>query len=316
MGIALAAASAPAAFAAPAERYDDGAAAYQRNEFDKSLKALRPLSDKGDVRAQYLLGRHYQFGQGVKTDRAEAYFWYRRAEAKGHLEAKLFRQLLEIRGKLSASEKAQGERRLAELNAPKTKPEKPKIETAVAREPERPRITAKPSEPPKAEAARPETEKPPAKPVVVAARITPPAKSSAIEESRAAAADRAETPRPPSRRQAQNDDDDDAADSPAYRPNPPPAETRAAIVPPSSDYRSDDTHPPAYAPTAYPSYPPPSWRPQAYHYPQPHYAPGWGYQPNRGYMHPGWRAPHNPAWRGHVAWGPNRGMGYRRGRGY
>src|SRR5262249_56732489 len=97
VGIALAAATFAAAAPAAANRYEDGLAAYQRNEFEKSLRVLRPLAEQGDARAQYLLGRHYQFGQAVKPDRAEAYYWYKRAEAKGNLEAKLFRQLLEKR---------------------------------------------------------------------------------------------------------------------------------------------------------------------------------------------------------------------------
>src|SRR5688572_32686186 len=92
MGIALAAAGIAAAAPASAERYEDRLAAYNRSDYTKSLKLLRAAAEKGDERAQYLLGRHYQFGQGVKADRAEAFFWYKRAEAKGHLEAKLFRQ--------------------------------------------------------------------------------------------------------------------------------------------------------------------------------------------------------------------------------
>jgi hypothetical protein len=42
---------------------------------------------KGDVEAQYTLGRAYQNGFGVKQDMAEAANWYQRAAEQGHLEA-------------------------------------------------------------------------------------------------------------------------------------------------------------------------------------------------------------------------------------
>src|SRR5690349_13714114 len=126
VGIALAAASfaaAAPAFSAPASSgLEEGLAAYQRNDFEKSLKLLQPLAEKGDPRAQYLVGRQYQFGQAVKADRAEAYYWYRRAEAKGHQEAKLFRVLLEKRWKITTTEKGRAEKALAADNAPKPAP--------------------------------------------------------------------------------------------------------------------------------------------------------------------------------------------------
>lgn len=351
LGLALATASAPAALAAGAERYEDGIGFYQRNEFEKSFKSLRPLAEKGDARAQYMLGRHYQFGQGVKADRAEAYHWYKRAEARGHLEAKLFRQLLEKRWKLTPDEKALGERRFTEATSPKAKPEKPKAETA-AREPEKPAVTAKPAAPPRPESARAETlekspPKPPEKPAIAAMKntptFTPPADRGASEETRAPAerstaerstTERAEANRAPARRRPQAEPGErDTDDGPSYRPNPPPAETRASIEPPQTDGPSDGAYPradrPGYAPPGYPTYAqpsyapptyapnyyapsaPPTWRPQGY-YPQPSYAPNWGYQP-RGYVHPGWRGYANPGWRANASWGPYQG---RRFRGY
>lgn len=262
MGIALVAASAsiaaPAGAATP-ERFEDGLAAYQRNDFEKSLKLLRPLAEKGDARAQYILGRQYQFGQGVKVDRAEAYYWYKRAEAKGHNEAKLFRLLLEKRWNISAADKARGEKRLAEATAPPKRAEKPerKVEKAeakpkskpkpekprevAAREPTKPSITSKPTERVPPESAKPAE---PAKPAVEAARAriperapeTPPGVASKPappdDEPPAIARTRTEPPRPPARR----DDDEDEADTataavPPATAAPPPAETRTALPP-------------------------------------------------------------------------------------
>lgn len=321
MGVALAAACIAAAPAAAAH-YEDGLAAYQRNDFAKSLKTLRPLAEKGDARAQYLLGRQYQFGQGVKADRAEAFYWYRRAEAKGHLEAKLFRQLLEKRWNISAADRARAERKLAAANAPKPpahthtatlrEKTKPVAKTAdrAKSEPVKPKIEtarAKPADPPKPAAAPAKTEtaraKPPAKPAVVAARSTPAAAETppAVLRGRNEAARPA--PRPPLR--DVEDDDDSAAGAPPTD-DPPPAETRTPIAPPpSADYAAPRGYPPAYAPSApyynpvpapyYAPAAPPRWRASVHYGPRPYYRPGWGYRPYRGYVHPGWRG---AGWRG------------------
>ena len=342
VGVALAATGACDVLAAPAERYEDGVSAYQKNDFDRSLKTLKPLAEKGDARAQYLLGRHYQFGQGVKADKAEAYFWYKRAEAKGHLEAKLFRQLLEMRWKLSAEDKARGDRKLAEVNAPK-KPEKPKVETAsrdTAREAardaarERPAILSRPSAPPS----------------VMPAKSTPDAGREVARETPrvTAPAERNEANRAPPRRTGDDDDGDmRTANVPNYRSYVPPAETRAALPlqkdDPAAEMDAPAHTPPTYTPPTYtqpgytppaynngprddappqyasPGYPPgyapgaaPSWRPPGYYAPPAtYYAPPAYYAPA-----PGWgmraRAPW-PGWR-NAGWGP--GYGFRRYRGY
>ena len=202
-------------------------AAYQRHDYDKALKTLRPLAEKGDARAQYLLGRQYQFGQGTKADRAEAYHWYRRAEAKGHVEAKLFRQLLEKRWNISTADKARAERKLAEANAPpktvqsesKPKPDKPLTTTASApaREPPKPTVASKPSERVKTES----------KPAVETARAklndkpgTVAAKPPATEEAPATVRTRLESARP-TQPPARDDDDDDTHPQTATTSVPP-----------------------------------------------------------------------------------------------
>ena len=328
LGIALIASSASIATPASSagtERFEDGLAAYQRNDYEKSLKTLRPLAEKGDARAQYLLGRQYQFGQGTKADRAEAYYWYKRAEAKGHAEAKLFRQLLEKRWNISAADKARGERKLAEANAPpktvkaepKPKPDKPQIATAAAREPAKPEITSKPNE----------RAKPAEKPAIVAA------KTPATEDAPATPRSRLEAKRPAQPPARDDDDGDTHADSVTTSVPPsramPPAETRTAMAPPGSsnytapyNYPGDDApptyRPPTYAPPTYspPAYnesappyyapaAPPTWGPAPYYAAQPYYRPGWGHQPYRAYVHLSWRG---------VGWRGNPGAGYRRGR--
>jgi len=48
---------------------------------------LISLAPKGDVAAQYNLGRAYENGFGVKKDPAEAANWYQRAAEQGHSDA-------------------------------------------------------------------------------------------------------------------------------------------------------------------------------------------------------------------------------------
>ena len=42
------------------------------------------LAEEGDENAQFLLGRMYEQGTGVKRDEVEAVKWYRKAAARGH----------------------------------------------------------------------------------------------------------------------------------------------------------------------------------------------------------------------------------------
>jgi TPR repeat protein len=45
----------------------------------KNFNALKALAEKGDARAQYLIGVKYDFGNGVLEDDKEAVKWYRKA---------------------------------------------------------------------------------------------------------------------------------------------------------------------------------------------------------------------------------------------
>ncbi|MBX6323688.1 MAG: sel1 repeat family protein, partial [Rhodospirillaceae bacterium] len=66
---------------APAARADfaTGFAAFQAGRYPQALKALRPAAEAGDKRAQYLLGRMYRDGLGVKPNMGTAVTWLRRA---------------------------------------------------------------------------------------------------------------------------------------------------------------------------------------------------------------------------------------------
>ncbi len=329
LGIALAAAGVAAAAPASAERYEDGLAAYNRSDYDKALKLLRPAAEKGDARAQYLLGRQYQFGQGVKADRAEAYFWYKRAEAKGHLEAKLFRQLLEKRWKITGDEKGRAERKLAAANAPpkpppasptpavaeaahKTKPEPVKTEKAKAEK-------AKPEKPVETAALKEKAKPAPAaaaKPAPVASKPKPETLRAKLQEP-----PKPDTPRMEAAKPA-------PAEKPAIvaaRGTPAPEETPSGVLrgttstarqparPPIRDDDDDDDQPrysapPAETRTTVAAVPPPPSDYDGYRYP-PSYAPSQpNYPPPPPYYAPGpgpYYAPSAPpSWRGSIYYGP------------
>jgi TPR repeat protein len=52
-------------------------------DYATALRLLRPLAEKGNVRAEFLMRFAYHNGRGVPEDDAEAVKWYRRAADKG-----------------------------------------------------------------------------------------------------------------------------------------------------------------------------------------------------------------------------------------
>ena len=53
----------------------------------KSEELYTAAADRGDLKAQTMLGDMYQFGWGVKADKATAQKWFTKAAEKGHPEA-------------------------------------------------------------------------------------------------------------------------------------------------------------------------------------------------------------------------------------
>ena len=69
--------------------YEDGVAAFNRDDYAEALREWRPLAERGDVNAQYKLGQMYAYGFGVPQDYAEAVKWFRRAAEQGDANAQL-----------------------------------------------------------------------------------------------------------------------------------------------------------------------------------------------------------------------------------
>jgi len=77
---------------AQAANFDKGWEAYQRGDYETTLKEFKPLAKEGHAGAQYHLGLMYGKGQGVPQDAAEGYAWLNLAALQGLEEAQKFRE--------------------------------------------------------------------------------------------------------------------------------------------------------------------------------------------------------------------------------
>lgn len=102
-----------ASLPASAATFAEGERAYLQQNYQKSLELLTQLARRGHAKAQYLLGRQYQFGQGASRDYVRAYYWYSRAEKAGHVEAGLFRHLLVSKRGMTKAQVADAKKMLA-----------------------------------------------------------------------------------------------------------------------------------------------------------------------------------------------------------
>ena len=73
--------------AAVAGPFEDGEAAYQRNDYATALRLWLPLAEKGNARAEIELGAMSDKGLAVPQDFAEAVMWYQRAADNGNADA-------------------------------------------------------------------------------------------------------------------------------------------------------------------------------------------------------------------------------------
>ena len=66
---------------------EEGIRAYQSGDYPTAVRALLPLAQQGDARAQFLLGALYAQGYSVPQDYGVAAQWFRRAAEQGHVAA-------------------------------------------------------------------------------------------------------------------------------------------------------------------------------------------------------------------------------------
>jgi uncharacterized protein len=69
--------------AAVAGPFEDAQAAYASGDYQGAIQLWRPLAERGDARAEYMLGLAFSLGRGVPRDCATAAVWYRKAADQG-----------------------------------------------------------------------------------------------------------------------------------------------------------------------------------------------------------------------------------------
>jgi TPR repeat protein len=75
--------------AAVAGPFEDGEAAYERDDYPAAMKLWQPLADKGEPAAETKIGWMYEAAMGVPLNYAEAIKWYRKAADQGYAEAEV-----------------------------------------------------------------------------------------------------------------------------------------------------------------------------------------------------------------------------------
>ena len=57
---------------------------FEREDYKTAYKLFLSLANKDDAGAQYILGKMFEEGEGVKQDYKQAIKWYRLAVKQGH----------------------------------------------------------------------------------------------------------------------------------------------------------------------------------------------------------------------------------------
>jgi TPR repeat protein len=75
---------------AVAGQFEDGLAAYEREQYATAFRLFESLAYQGDIRAQRAVGRSYYDGKGVPQNFEAALTWFRAAAGRGSTEAQLY----------------------------------------------------------------------------------------------------------------------------------------------------------------------------------------------------------------------------------
>jgi TPR repeat protein len=66
---------------------EDGVSAAKSGDYATAIRLWRPLAERGEAKAQSLVGDSFALGQGVPQDYAAAVNWYRMAAGQGDTSA-------------------------------------------------------------------------------------------------------------------------------------------------------------------------------------------------------------------------------------
>lgn len=83
---------------AAAETFQNGMAAFGRDDYVAAARTFWPLAVAGDARAQAMLGYMFATGRGVPQNYIEAAGWYHRASEQGHPTAQYMLGLMYDKG--------------------------------------------------------------------------------------------------------------------------------------------------------------------------------------------------------------------------
>ncbi len=78
--------------------FQDGLLAYHRGDHTVAMEIWRPLAQRGDSSAQYMVGFLYERGEGVVSSSRTAAKWYHKAADQGDPDAQLNLGLLYVNG--------------------------------------------------------------------------------------------------------------------------------------------------------------------------------------------------------------------------
>jgi TPR repeat protein len=93
---------APGVFAGP---WEDGMASYNRGDYMPAIRLFRPLAEKGNAKAQHLIGVMYHKGQGVARNSVRALAWFSVAAKQGDRDAR--EKMQEISKTMTPEERSQ-----------------------------------------------------------------------------------------------------------------------------------------------------------------------------------------------------------------
>ena len=88
----------PVSLFASEDKFIEGLSAYFSGNYDKAADIWHPLAQQGHAKAQYRLGKMYDFAEGIPQDDAEAVKWYRRAAEQGHATAQVLLAIMYYQG--------------------------------------------------------------------------------------------------------------------------------------------------------------------------------------------------------------------------
>src|SRR5947208_12454791 len=87
--------------------WEDGMVAYNRGDYVPAIRLFRPLAEKGNPKAQSVIGVMYRKGEGVARSSARAFMWFSLAAARGDAKAKA--ELHEVSKDMTPAEIAQAQ---------------------------------------------------------------------------------------------------------------------------------------------------------------------------------------------------------------